>query len=643
MNKRFLYSGIGLVLFVILVIYPYDTKLPESWDDIKKDFFIMTKKLSDFEKNIELLKVWKIDSDQNIDVISTISWKVKDMYLKSGDYIEKWQTLVVIDDSTSHYGLEIKRAKNNIESFRLEYDSQKNILEKDIFDSEKFLQDLENRLDDSKKMREKNIEKIENNLSDLNNDNRDSKIFLDIEKIDNQILKWELDYENKKILDMEQVNWFILDATSYGKTFSIMVDDIFNFWDNVFDITWKYKNNNDYFIDFLWAKNANQKKLTISHFRDLLHIQKKYSTIKIDDLNVIEKLNEIKLDIDFVEKTLKNSEETFNNSIDSIWTLSKTDIDNYVSQINIFQSGIDDFRNSFISSKWNIDSFLKTYKRNWESIDRELALAKKDKEILLKQILLGQNNTKLDLDSEKIISQAAIKWLENEIDKAKYSLDFQTINKKITLQKLENAIESAQISLDEANNNYNKLFIKSPISWEITDILFDIWDTLDPGDIILNIVSTWEKEIRISFNEHEISKIKKWWEVKIVDENNSYNGFIYSVSNIADKNLNYNAVIKLFDDVNIIWKLVTIKIEVENNKILLPLSIVEITLDEWIWIINTYGWSTYKKHKIDVWNIWWKKIEIESTHNNDLEVITTNMDFFDTEKFNLKIKNTNEK
>jgi len=66
------------------------------------------------------------------------------------------------------------------------------------------------------------------------------------------------------------------------------------------------------------------------------------------------------------------------------------------------------------------------------------------------------------------------------------------------------------------------------------------------------------------------------------------------------------------------------------------------------WSLKTYSWGLLTNYAVDLWKVWWDKIEITSKLQKDLQIITTNISNFDDTKFELKLSsdwdkwNTNE-
>jgi len=85
------------------------------------------------------------------------------------------------------------------------------------------------------------------------------------------------------------------------------------------------------------------------------------------------------------EKTmLNNLQITLNNSIISVGQLGPTEIANFTTQINGYQTSLQANYSGFTSFSSSTKSFLRTYKNTQESLAKSIELQEKDKNIQLK-------------------------------------------------------------------------------------------------------------------------------------------------------------------------------------------------------------------------------------------------------------------
>ena len=470
----------------------------------------------------------------------------------------------------------------------------------------------------------------------------DSSSALQLQKIDNSIIKSELDYENTKIANNEILESYYNSLKKEHNALVNFLDDIIEFSDQILWVTDWNKGNNDSFQNFLGAKNSGQKRETEDNLRNLISYRENvFKNITLDNVNswnsLIETLWILNNWYNYSKVLLSSLEETINNSINSVWSLSQTEIDAYISSINIYQSTHQSTYSIFISYDSTVKSFLRTYLNSEESILKSIELLKKDREILNKTLSVWWDSAEVGFNKTIINSKDAISILELQIKSAENNYLNAQKTRDVTLRSLNNIISEANISYRQSFKEYEKLTITSPISWVIDDIFIDLGQEISNWAQTFSISNNSDNEIDISFNKDELNYIHEWMKVEVIFNNNTFIGSIYSISKNADSNLNYISKINLIDWNNITWNIVSIIIPVEINNILLPINIIKIK-DSWIWTINILEGGEIKKLDVQLWNIYSDKIEILDELQFDTKIITSYIDNFDSEKFILKIK-----
>lgn len=562
---------------------------------VKKDFVLETKSIDDFSNSLSMEKTWKISSSQDIDLSSQASWRISKIYVKEWDKVTKWKTIWIIEDTISDYWLALERAENSLEKARLNYESTESQLDKNIAD-------------------------IKINLANLKIDESNSKSSLEVDKIDNSIKKLALDFDNLKIWNEQSVenfkNSFSKDITS----FTVFIDNVIDFSDKILWVTSKNNDINDSFEDYLWSKDSNQKRDTEELLRklinyrnnELININFNFDWDSLFDKNI----NSISEWYKIIYDLLKSLDTTFDNSIASVWSLSESQINWYRSSINWYLSTYSASNWWFITLKNSVNSFLDTFKNTEESLLKQIELLESDKKIY-------------------------IKWLDVNLELNEWTLEQAISNKELTLKQLDTATVDAQISYKQALTNYEKLYIKSPINGIIWEIFIDEWQEVWMWTKLFNISNNSSNEVLTSFSKDELSFIENWSKAFVDFNWKTYTGSIYSISSIADSNLKYISRISFDDDKSFIGDIVNISIPFKSKNKLLPLNIVKIT-SSWDWIINTFAdWKIVEK-TVKIWRIFSDKIELLEKLDSEVKIITTNIDNFDENKFNLILKNTDE-
>jgi hypothetical protein len=586
-----------LIMTTLLVSCSWDEDVnlgeTNSWT-IKQDFLLDIKNINEFTNLADLVKSWKITSTQDINISSQVSWRVSTIYKKEGEFVSQWQKIVAISDNIDNYGLNLESAKNNLEKAKLNYESTEVKLDKIIVD---IIRDIWN--------------------SEI--DNVWSSSSLELQKIENTIKKIALDYDNLKIGNQEQIQGFKNLFNRDYNNFSIFIEDVIDFWD---DLLWVSKDNdkNDDYKDYLWKKDTQQLNNTKKLLRDLMN----YKNNNLSNINYnFEGTSEFdwKLKIitdwyEILDDLLVELDEVFDNSITSIWNLSESQLSGFKTQVSWY-STIFNWNNSwFISIKNGLNSFLETYLNIEESLLKQIELLEQDKRIFIKS-------------------------LDYKIDVTNATLEESKINRELTLKNLDIVITDANIWYKQALKQYNKLIISAPISWIISDINVDVGQEINSGSPMFSIVNNSDNLVEIWFTKEELAFVNNndkayvnyGWEV--------FEWYVYSISQSADANLKYKWKIKIKDKVNLLWSVVWVTIPVSVPNILIPVNIVKIWSNN-NWLLNILSGSIITQKDVKLWNIYNDKIELLDLSEDDFTIILNYVDNYDSEKFNLKINDINE-
>lgn len=591
-----------LLLSLILVSCSSDeeqNKNTASWStwtwEIKQDFLLDTKNFNDFTNMADLVKSWKISSTQDISVTSQVSGRVYALSKKEWQFVTKGDLIASISDNIANYGLSLESAANNLEKAKLNYESTEVKLNKAITDIKR---DIWN--------------------SEIDNDGSTSS--LELVKIENTIKKLALDYENMKIGNLEQIQWFKNSFKRDLSNFSIFIEDVTDFSDELLWVTIKNKDKNDNFEDYLGRKNTQQLNETKILLRELIsYKENKLKTVNFNfewTSNFSNNVVIISEWYEIIDKLLVELDEVFDNSITSIWNLSEAQISGFKTQVSAYNNILNGNNSGFVWLQNGLNSFLETYQNSEESLLKQIELVEQDKRIFIKS-------------------------LDYKIDVTNATLEEAKINKELTLKNLEIVITDAEIGYKQALKQYNKLAIIAPISWIISNISVDIGQEINMWTPIVSIVNNSDNLVEIWFTKQELSFVKINDKAYVNYAGDIFEWYIYSISQTADANLKYKWKIKIKDKVNLLWSIVSVTIPVKVPNKLIPVNIVKIWSNN-KGSINTLSGSVIIKKDIQLGNIYNDKIEIVEKNTNDFTVILNYVDNYDSEKFNLKINDINE-
>lgn len=638
---------VSIILISLLLLSACSKTEEITVSSTKKDFLISVKNIGELSKSSSLEKTWVIEWKWDINLNSQWIWRIKNIVIKEWDKVSAWEPLVYLSDTTANYWINLERAWNLLEKMEINYDSTKINLDKQIFDLEIALEKLKSSFESAKINAKIDVEQARDNLENTDYTWMDTKSSLELQKLDNSIAKMELDYNNLLSSNLETVEWYKSNVKKEQISQNLLINDILQFSDKLLDISWLYTDDVDKFKDFLWTNDLLQKSKTRDLVLDLTNFRDS-TLLKIDFSNLTEeKILDILSDLDIwytkVDTLLSSLERTINNSVVSVWQLSQSQIDSYVASVNAYQSQFSLNNSSFVSFKNWATTFLKTYKNNEASLEKQLELLKKDKDIFIKNYKLWTSSTQNTLDKIETSTADSLKSLELQIKQTEESLETAKKTKEITLKSLENSIRDAEISYDVASKDYDKLIITSPISWIISDIFVDEWQDVSPQTQLLTIISDNASEVELSFKESELPYVKVWDEAYIKTDLKILTWSIYSISSVSDDSLNYKVLAVFSDKIQNLWWVVNVSIPVKTDSILIPIKYVKLL---WTnkWLISLYdNWKVVKK-EVNLWKMYKDNIEFLSfldwtRFDENINIILTDMTNFDESKFEIKIEN----
>jgi len=686
-------NKIIILIFSIFLLFSCwkEEKIVEKTE--KQDFFVETKKIKDFSNKYEIKKTWTIKSSQDIFISSKVSGEIKNIQVSFWEEVWNWQPLFTIADSDWNYALSLEKSNLWIESSKLSYSSQKISLDKRISDSKINLEKLEKDYNILIKTVNENIKSSKNRLAQTKINLEQSKTGswitttsnITIDKIKNNIEKAELDLENLKKSNIEQIKSFETTSKNYYINLKNLYTDIIDFSDKLLWVTFTNKDKNDRFDNYLWIKDSVFLKTVEKELLEIIDFKaKQFDETKVnfivlegdgkDSLNTELKINNLNFNYldnwyPKINTFLDHLDIVLDNSIENIY-FKQDEINWYKSKISWYKSNLSWKYNWFLNFKSNVEKFKNTYKNNEKSLAKQIKLLKKDLELTIKNLEVSWNIAEINFSDAEIAhnkivlsNESALISMRTALKNAKLNLENAKKTKDITLRQLNNSIKISKNTKNLAYKNYKKLFVNSPIKWIVSEILVDKWQNVTPWTKLIKLTSLWQNEIEISLNLKELDLIKIWNDVSIKYLGKNIKWSISSISPIADKNLNYKAKISISSKIKLSWNIVEIFIPIKTNKKLIPLEILKVKGKN-IWEVNTLNILEksknkdkseinesdiiIKKEKINFWEFIWNKVEIlwcvdlKKKQCDKLYIITNSISNFDENKFNLKIKNNDK-
>lgn len=608
-----------------------------SWSDVEKkelinndkkdenDFFIETKIISEFDTSNSIQKIWKIIPDDNLDIKSQVSGKIYNIKVKQWQEVYKWQNIANIQDSYSKYYLDLEKADIDLEKQIISKESQVLTLNQRIEDAKVSLEDAKRNYNNALLTSEEDKKKAKLDLENSNLVDEDSQAYLEIEKA-------KFDYDNTINSNVQQINTYVENVKKEYNNLYLSIGDIIEFSDGLLWVTDDNKYSSDKIDKFLWAKDSKSKNDAKSKLRELIAYEKQIVDLNKDNISeetLISFMDSYKDWYTMITSLLNLLEKTLNNSITSVWVLSETEVNSYMSKVNSYQWSNQWDLSSFTSTKNSISSFLNTYKKSEESALKNVELQEKRLEDSSETWWVNYNKALISI-------QNTINSSETRYKQAELSLENAIKNKEVSIKSLDNSIASARNSRAKAAAEYSKLNISSPITWVVSSIDIDNNEDVTNGTKLFTVISSNDTQIEVALNNNEIQSINIWDPVKIEYSWKEFYWEVYSKSSLADENLDYNVLIVLEEKLDLIWWSTVVSFAWVNSSLILPFDLVSIS-GENKWTIDTFKDWKLEKLEVELWKIEGSNVEVLSNIPSDIQIITTDLENFNELNQTLKI------
>ena len=511
--------------------------------------------LSDFTHNLMIEKPGKFASSQDIVVTSQANWKVSQIYFKEGQEVKWWQPVIALSDTIASYKLQVDNAKNTLDRAILTKQQTELTIKQQIESAKNAYENAQKAFELAKKSSDISVRQVKNSVSTADSS---------VDTLRNNFLnlkKWTLNYLDTVIDTSDALLW----------------------------VSQYYEDNLDKWIEvYVWAKDSTKKEQAKQQLRDLYKARDEIKALAdipadVDQLqSSVNKLDDV---YNQISKFWSTMVEVMRNSIASDGSLSQATIDKYIST---FQS--------FEASAWRAN--LTTFKNN---VDSQISWS----------WTLAQENANLTLEDTINKTENALFQAEIGLKNAKIAYDTVLDNKDVQLAILDNAIVAAKIGYESALTQYNKLSVRSPVTWIIWDILIAEGQEVWAGTQMFKVSGVKKQQIEVYITADEYQYIQSDKPVEVIYQNNNLTWTIDSISTVADRTNLFKSTIQLDSDVSLLWDIAKVKfpIKVSENTIL-PLDLVKILNDNQ-WEVKIWSWNNTEWLTIDIKKVWWNFVELK--------------------------------
>lgn len=577
-----------LIIFLFFLLFLFSCE-KEKVEETKKYFWTWTV----FSWSIDNFNthVWYLQWQNTTNLSTKVWWKVTNIFVKEGDYVNAWDLLLTLDSMEAKVGYNtsstivstLNDMKNTTSSM---YDEQIKSMEQKLNQAWIWKEWVYTWLSDVKSVSEAQLETVKTSLETAKINLENTQIILDS--------KEKNIYANSKNAIVSSV---ILDT------------NIINFVDEILWVTEANKNKNNDFEIYLSARNSsiyNQSKIQFLETNKLYLNYKELYNKEIENSTpsnelLIKLLNDWEILAESIKVLLNITYNVLDNSVENTY-LSKQMIDLYKQNVTNFWSQIE---SSLITVSWEYFLWLKWSNQSLTDFQNEKKL---QLEILKKQVELAEksyNQYKLTNASKIRETETQTKIVDSQLQEIISTIESLKKQKQAELEQIDLKISEAVWQKESSSVMIDSWEIRSPISWIITIKAVEIWQVVWWWMPLLVVADDRNLKLDISVSTEVLWNISLWQDVLLeVDwfdkQVKSKISMIYPSKDLTTKStkieISFENKYKLK-----IWSYTKVYLSniINFDSILIPNnSIVSKFMTPWVYVLN------------NEWKVEFKNIEI---------------------------------
>lgn len=421
--------------------------------------------------------------------------------------------MVFLQDTTANYDIRLEQAQNALKNTEVSVESTKLQLDKTISDANfalsKARADLQMIQDDSAKKLEKAERDVNKSLVTATGSDADVAL-----------QKAELDYENLKASNIQTIKNFNASYTLSVNDLQKLMAKLLYQGDKTFGITEKFRNETATNRQYIGARDASSRMKLEAAYMELTNKNTEITTnsaIMVDDSNILGELQKLEIYYGSIRNYILATQTYLENSITSS-SFPQVTIDGFTTEYIGYKTELSLLETSYTTFKNTTSNFLATYKNNEASVAVGLEVQKKNLTTGEFESTLGLDRTKIGIDRD--ITQAQITR-----DSAEANYNNALSNKEITLKKLAVSLTDARLSLEQAQKEFGKLSIVSPIDATVTRVNVSVGQEVSMGIPMVEIASH-NPEIIFDLDTVVVSLLKVGSSQDVLYDNEMYSGTV---------------------------------------------------------------------------------------------------------------------
>lgn len=605
---------------------------------VKKPYYLTIEPVTKSDRAGTITKNAKVLGTSEITITSLVAGRINALPVKLGSTVGNGQTLAQITDTNGTIRFGVEKSQLAVDSAQNSYAVQKANLEKQIKDSQLALERaqvwLTSTLDDAAQQRDK----IKFDLANVNANVAGSNTQLQLEKLQKDLAKAQLDYQTKLDADSQNLTNYTITAWNINTDVNNLVTDIITESDKVLWVSEEFRSYNDNYEVYLAGKDlaslfkAKDSLLTLRGLQDDLDL---LSKTPIDQDNIVTYLNSYRTILSTVNDLVTSMKDVLIATPPSL-QLPQSAIDGLVALFNGLAAKSSGITSGITAQVNGISSFVATYQQSQQSIAQQINILKDQIGIAQKWLEDAQFTTQLGADRSTIALDAGIQNAQLNVDASKLNNNFVQNTKDLNLQTIQNQLQSAKIALKELDFNQGKYRVSAPIAGIISDVLVDVWQDVNPWTPIATIVSN-SQQLEISVTQSELQYLTKGQQVSISNEFQTGSATIDTISPIANKQWNYTIIISLKNNNFSVGSFVDVAIPLYKWMIMIPLNAVNI-VDINRGQINLWDGTSVIQRTVWLGWVYGNMIQVQDMIEAGLMLITSDVNNYDSAKYERVIK-----
>jgi len=479
MNKKIILIIVGFLLLVLtLFIFIGKGKIEEKKVENSYNFFNVEKGNVLQSVNVD----GTVLSTKEVELRFQLAGKIKEISYEVGDEIKKDDIIASLNSRDQEIAVKQREASlaQSLASLNLKLAG---VSDEDIAIYQSKINNAEKIVETTKKSTTEDLKSAEAKVSSAQTALENARTSLVTKKKQNEI-DLSVAYEKaQRTIDASIISISdILDDVN-----DILNDDDLDDLLSVKDLQYKTESNNKY-------RRASESFVTISNKM-------------MSDMNYLETDNlliEAKMSLNNVRDLLDSVFSALVNSVTSS-SLTQSDIESHKANVNVMKASI----NTAISNIENNEQSILQIKTGADAsiINAKALISTRESTLNLEKSNLYSLRSKIDTQNIQA---------ENSLQLANDEFALKTSNPRdVDTAYLQARVREASASLDLARENLNKTKLFSPIDGFITDIEFEVGESVNTSNIFIKLTSK-NKKIEANIPEIEIGKVKINDKVKII-------------------------------------------------------------------------------------------------------------------------------